>query len=452
MLCFVLSPLGLAWPPALAALFGASGLEAMNLLEVAARLAPECLAAADRLERAHLLGGTLEGGETWGRVEGPTRRGRSGEEEGAAQKLSNWLDSLARPNAPPAAPPGTQTGELGQGPGQGAAGRGASRHRVKCSVVLERDARQPKAEASLRPIGGLDACARGDLSDLEALVGDLSDPALANPQGRSLGGGGGAAVGVGWDPRFACCKAGSSALMWAASGGHVHVMDWIAQTAKALDDRDGVGAATPTANGGGGHGGWPDQTTSFALGGVDVNSRNDSGRTAAMFAAKYGRLGALKWLVEARGADLLASSEDGSTAFHWACYSAHLPTIEFVAEAMQRQRRREAAPGEGLGGGKEQVEGGVGQGSPSEVGGRDEQGACEEHPMFWKNRFGCDATHWAAARGSVEVLAWLRERGFDLGAANSSAHKAMDKARYKGHLAAIDWLSALPENAQKPGK
>jgi len=60
--------------------------------------------------------------------------------------------------------------------------------------------------------------------------------------------------------------------------------------------------------------------------------------------------------------------------------------------------------------------------------------------MFRANAFGCDATHWAGARGSVKVLAWLARHGFDLGLANDQGHAALDKARFKGHAAAVTWL------------
>jgi len=60
--------------------------------------------------------------------------------------------------------------------------------------------------------------------------------------------------------------------------------------------------------------------------------------------------------------------------------------------------------------------------------------------MYAANRFGCDATHWAGARGCVRVLEWLRDQGFDLAAANDQKHTALSKAAYKGHSAAEAWL------------
>lgn len=71
----------------------------------------------------------------------------------------------------------------------------------------------------LLPKGGLDACARGDLATLKTLV----------ESGE-------------WDPRYFVCKEESTPLMWAASGGHVHVIKWLVSTYGAsLNDQNRVG-------------------------------------------------------------------------------------------------------------------------------------------------------------------------------------------------------------------
>ena len=77
-------------------------------------------------------------------------------------------------------------------------------------------------------VTGLRACAAGDLETAQRL--------------RSEGG---------WAAAHATDKFGSSALMWAASFGHVHVARWLCGEA-----------------------------------GADVDARNKQGRTALMFAAK----------------------------------------------------------------------------------------------------------------------------------------------------------------------
>ena len=57
-----------------------------------------------------------------------------------------------------------------------------------------------------------------------------------------------------------------------------------------------------------------------------------------------------------------------------------------------------------------------------------------------KNAFGCGAVHWAAARGDVAVLRWLYEKGFDMSVVNGASHDALNKAAWRGHTAALDWL------------
>ena len=71
--------------------------------------------------------------------------------------------------------------------------------------IIERDSRLPTMP--LRPVGGLSACAAGDLSAAERL----------------------AATG-GWHPAHAADKHGNTALMWAAGGGHLPVVRWLLES------------------------------------------------------------------------------------------------------------------------------------------------------------------------------------------------------------------------------
>ena len=92
--------------------------------------------------------------------------------------------------------------------------------------ILERDARVPTAE--LRDLGGLSACAAGDMPQLRALIA------------------------AGWPAPHAVDKFGSTALMWAASYGKVEVARLLIEEARCA-----------------------------------VDARNKAGRTALMFACKY---------------------------------------------------------------------------------------------------------------------------------------------------------------------
>ena len=166
-------------------------------------------------------------------------------------------------------------------------------HRTNAGIILERDRREVEVEvengqgadadevkevqrgrkfsSQLRPIGGLDACFRGDLEAAKALVA------------------------AGWEPQRAVCKAGSTPLLWAASGGHVHIMDWLFDTTAP-----------------------------------DVNEGNDVGRTALMFAVKYRHIVAAQWLM-AKGADVRAASKDGSPVFHWAIFGGDLAIMNWLS-------------------------------------------------------------------------------------------------------------------------
>ena len=139
--------------------------------------------------------------------------------------------------------------------------------------ILERDSRKLAAHDPLRDVGGLAACAAGDLITAQAL----------------------AASGA-WPVLYAIDKHGSNALMWSASYGRLAVARWL------IDEM-----------------------------GVDVNARNKQGRTALMFAAKYGQLQVLNFLLGA-GADVGVRMRDESSAFDWAVLGGHQPTMEALAE------------------------------------------------------------------------------------------------------------------------
>ena len=121
------------------------------------------------------------------------------------------------------------------------------------------------------------------------------------------------------------------------------------------------------------------------------------GRTALMWACKYGRLDAARYLLHDAGADAMARMRDGSTAFDWAVFGGHRPTMELVAD----------------------------------------------HPsvdLTALNRFGCAAVQWAAAAGNVTTLRWLQEKGLSLAHVNAARHGAIVKAAWKGHSDALEWL------------
>ena len=124
-------------------------------------------------------------------------------------------------------------------------------------TILERDG--SARESTLLPVGGLSACAAGYLS-----------------RAREL-----AASGI-WSPNTYADRHGSNALMWAAGGGHAHIVHWL-----LCDQR------------------------------VAIDATNLAGRTALMFACKTGSCEVANGLLEL-GADPTLRQRDGTTAFDWA--------------------------------------------------------------------------------------------------------------------------------------
>jgi HAD superfamily phosphatase (TIGR01681 family) len=137
--------------------------------------------------------------------------------------------------------------------------------------IIERDSRVPTMP--LRPIGGLSACAAGDLPTLQRL-----------------------AASAGWQPAFAADKHGNTALMWAAGSGHLEVVRWLLESM-----------------------------------GVAVDSANKDGRTALMWSCKNCHREVVRYLLAEGSADVTLRMKDDSNAFDWAVLGGDEPTMEMLA-------------------------------------------------------------------------------------------------------------------------
>ena len=139
-----------------------------------------------------------------------------------------------------------------------ATGEGAQPPTAPMSVrIMERDWRNPTQP--LRAVGGLSACAAGELDAARRLASE------------------------GWAAAHAADKHGNTALQWAAGGGHLAVMRWL------------LGAMH-----------------------ADADASNKDGRTALMWACKSGRARAVSLLLDEAHADASLRMKDDSTAFDWA--------------------------------------------------------------------------------------------------------------------------------------
>ena len=124
--------------------------------------------------------------------------------------------------------------------------------------IVERDRRAPHGWG-VGVVGGLSACAAGDLEAVRRLASE------------------------GWAAAHAVDKHWNTALQWAAGGGHLAVVRWLVEDMK-----------------------------------VDVDAKNKVGRTALMWACKAGSSQVASYLLNEADADASLRMKDDSTAFDWA--------------------------------------------------------------------------------------------------------------------------------------
>jgi ankyrin repeat protein len=100
-----------------------------------------------------------------------------------------------------------------------------------------------------------------------------------------------------FDPSVVCDHHGSTALMWAAGGGHAPACAYLLDTC-----------------------------------GVDATYAQPDGRTAIMWAARNGHLHICKLLEQSAPGVAQAATRDGTTALHWACWQGHIPVCEWLVD------------------------------------------------------------------------------------------------------------------------
>jgi ankyrin repeat protein len=91
---------------------------------------------------------------------------------------------------------------------------------------------------------------------------------------------------------------GSNPLLWAAGGGHLHMVQYLIEECHCSPNQGQVG------------------------------KRSFSGRTALHWAARNGHLPVVKYLIDKCRVDMEAATADGTTAFSWACWQNQIHVMK----------------------------------------------------------------------------------------------------------------------------
>ena len=178
----------------------------------------------------------------------------------------------------------------------------------------------------------------------------------------------------------------SLAEHWAAGGGHLECLQYILARRKSLE-----------------------KETLFEQRGPLKKKRRRDGRSCLHFAARNGRLGCLKHLIEVEKMPADEGSGDGTTPLHLALYGCQLQAVSYLIK----------------------------------------QGAS----LKKKNDWACGAAHWIALSksGSVSdlysICNLLREHGVSFTEVQSQGHSPLHKAAQKLNRTFLGWIfdAGLPE-------
>ncbi|XP_063615432.1 putative ankyrin repeat protein RF_0381 [Penaeus indicus] len=214
----------------------------------------------------------------------------------------------------------------------------------------------------------------------------------------------------------------------------------------------------------------------------DVKAEADSGKTALHFAANYGQLEAVKWLVEEAGLDVSRRSRDGLTALGCAEKGNHVDIIVYLRQIprvgglgnngnadQRRETVKAGAAGGGGGGGAVERKGAgaaTGRGEATAIN-QDlaktdkacvkealssgdfkglikliEKGADVDTLIYENNDQGMRAVHYAAQSGNMEMLRALKQSKVDLKPVTRKGFTALHCAVLNGQLDAVRWLVA----------
>lgn len=168
-----------------------------------------------------------------------------------------------------------------------------------------------------------------------------------------------------------------------------------------------------------------------------LEARDRFGTTALHFAAGYGALECVRWLVDEAGAHPDEAQVGkrgcgvGRTALHWAARNGH----EHVARFLVAERG--ACPNVATSDGTTPLHLAVWRGNLELVRWMVCEAGADLHAL---NDHGCNAAQWAAQTGDTAMMGWLRDAGLDLKVLNTNAHSLVYKAASKGKARMCRWL------------
>jgi len=152
--------------------------------------------------------------------------------------------------------------------------------------------------------------------------------------------------------------------------------------------------------------------------GVNIDSRDYSGRTSMLVAARDGHLEAVKWLKE-QGADINAKDNNAQTPLSVA-------RNDEIKRLLLTNVAQEKAPMSGK--------------APDKTLTVEEWVKAKDTRNDEKDGIDQILVHLAAMEGRVDVLEWLKEQGAEVNAKNKQGWTPMFLAALGGHLDAMEWL------------
>uniref|UniRef100_A0A7S3YAA2 Uncharacterized protein n=1 Tax=Lotharella globosa TaxID=91324 RepID=A0A7S3YAA2_9EUKA len=192
-----------------------------------------------------------------------------------------------------------------------------------------------------------------------------------------------------------------SALMWAASNGHRHVVQYLIEEAKAsVAARAGNSNGITVLNLVGYCGSVSMVRYLVTKGGADVESRDNQGETVLCYAARNGRLDTVRFLVEEASADVRSKSRRGYTALLRAAKGGHLEVVRYLTDQ---------AAGQAVGA----------RGSEGRTGADVDEG----------DKAGMTAMMFSAREGHADVVKFLVEAGANIEALDNDGRSALAHAR-----------------------